>query len=337
MYRVSASIVSQLVNVLEGEGLDSAYLCREAGIDMSLLRSPDGFVLRKEVFRLMALAEQTSGKPAIGLCACRHFLPGSLQLVGYVMMSSPNLKRALESLAQFSLLLVSGFTIGLVEEGNGLRFWIVDHPEDGFPRPRAFEDAGMASILGFCRWVTGNNLPQLREIEFTYPEPTDISEHQSLFGCELRFGALRNSILFDRRALLQPLSTANEALALLHGRFAEYRMDQLHGTTCSDRVRALLVERLSLGPCDMETVAMCMRTSRRALQRGLAREGVYFKDILDDARRQLADYYLRHSPYSLARVGELLGFKEPSSFHKACLRWFGIPPGRYRNHLSGGG
>ncbi|MGA4472331.1 AraC family transcriptional regulator [Ectopseudomonas chengduensis] len=337
MYRVSASFVSQLVNVLEGEGLDSAGLCREAGIDMQVLRSPDSFVPRGNVFRLMALAEQASGNPDIGLRAHRHFLPGSLQLVGYVMMSSPNLRQALESLARFFPLLGSGFTLGLTEEEDGLRFWGVDHPEDGSPRPRSFEDAGMASMLGFCRWLTGDNLPSPRDIQFTYGEPADTSEHRQVFGCNLYFGAPRNSILFDRRALQQPLSTANEALALLHGRFAEHRIGQLYGSTYGDRIRALLVERLSLGACDIEAMAMCMHTSKRTLQRGLAKEGVNFKDILDDVRRQLADYYLRNSPYSLVRVGELLGFKEPSSFHKACLRWFGTSPGRYRNRLSGDG
>ncbi|MCW4646462.1 AraC family transcriptional regulator [Pseudomonas aeruginosa] len=335
--RVSTGFVSQLTNMLEGEGLDSTRLCWEAGLDAYLLRSPDGFVPRSNVFCLIALAEQASGNPDIGLSACRHFLPGSLQLVGYVMMSSPNLKRALESMVQFFPLLGSGVTIGLTDEGDGLRFWGVDLPDEAelASRPRAFEDAAMASILGFCRWLTGGHLPRLREIEFTYTEPMDTTEHRRLFDCELRFDALRNSILFDRRALLQPLSTANEALALLHGRFAEHRIGQLYSSTYGDRVRTFLVERLSLGSCDMETVAACMHTSKRALQRGLTREGVHFKDLLDDARRQLADYYLRHSTYTLARVGELLGFKEPSSFHKACQRWFGTAPGRYRHHLSG--
>ena len=55
-----------------------------------------------------------------------------------------------------------------------------------------------------------------------------------------------------------------------------------------------------------------------------------FAGVLDDVRRQLADHYLRHSQHGLAQVGELLGFHDQSSFHKACLRWFGRSPGRYR-------
>lgn len=334
MYRFSAGLAGQLVNMLEGEGLDSARLCREAGIDMSLIGRPDSFVLEADVFRLMELAERESGNPDIGLCAYWHFLPGGFQLVGYTMMSSPNLKQALDSLVRFSPLLGDGFRLGLEPEGEGQRIWGSICPNDR-PRPRVFEDACIASLLGFCRWLTGGSLPPLQEVEFTYPEPEGTSEHRRLFNCNLRFGARRNSLLFDRQGLLRPLSSANEALALLHGRLAEHQIDQLQGMSYHARVRSLLIERLSLGVCDMEAVAMSLGVNKRTLQRGLLREGTPFKDVLDGTRRQLADHYLRHYSYDLTRVGELLGFREPSSFHKACQRWFDMPPGRYRSNCLG--
>jgi AraC-like DNA-binding protein len=47
-------------------------------------------------------------------------------------------------------------------------------------------------------------------------------------------------------------------------------------------------------------------------------------------RQQLADFYLRHSHFNVQHVTHLLGFHDHSSFHKACLRWFGMTPGEYR-------
>ncbi|HCF6385809.1 AraC family transcriptional regulator [Ectopseudomonas toyotomiensis] len=336
MHRINSGFVAQLVKNLEGEGLDSLRLCRQAGIDAALLKQPDGFVPRADAYRLMMLAQAESGDPDIGLRAYRHFLPGGFQLVGYTMMSSPNLQGALESLVRYLPLLGTGVQLGLSREEGGQRLWAIDDLE-AIEKPRAFEDAGLAVVLGFCRWLTGGSLPRLREIEFTYPEPADTTEHRRLFDCSLRFGAPRIGILFDREALSHPLSTANEALALLHGRFAEHRMDQLRKASYSERTRAWLVERLSLGGYDMGTVAKGLEVSTRTLQRGLAREGANFRDVLDGARRQLADYYLRNTSYSMTHVGDLLGFREASSFHKACLRWFGMPPGRYRTELSEAG
>ncbi|SBW85201.1 AraC family transcriptional regulator (plasmid) [Pseudomonas veronii 1YdBTEX2] len=330
---VHAGFVAQAVNLMEGEGLDSAVLLQRAGIDKSVLQQAGSFVPLADAFRLMALVVEVSGNPGIGLRAYRHYLPGGLQLLGHVMMSSANLQQAMQSVVQYLPLLGSGFVAGLSEEADGLRFWFAGIAEYTQVRPRSVEDMLMASILGFCRWLTGNHLPQLREVEFTYPQPADTAEHQRLFACDLKFGASRSSILFDRQRLLQPLSSSNEALALLLGDFARYQMERLRGTTCSARVRALLLERLSQGPCDMETVARWMNVSKRTLQRGLIEEGTNFKSVLDEVRQQLASYYLRHRTYNLFRISELLGFKESSSFHKACLRWYGMPPGRYRAQL----
>ena len=331
MYKISASFVESLLNTLRGEGLDEKRLCREAGIDMRRLGAADAFFKRNGVYRLMELAALESGNPNLGLKAYAHFLPGSFQLVGYVMMSSPNLKQALECLARFSPLLGNGFSIVLsAEQGGGLRLGVIEHGEVRYPQPKEFEDAGAATLLGFCRWLMGGHLPQLLQLEFTQAEPQDVSEYRRLFACPLRFGARHGSILFDRQQLLRPLSTANEALAQLHSSLAEFRLGQLGGASLVARVRVLLCERLGLEGCDMESVAAAFCVSKRTLQRGLEKEGVKFAGVLDDVRRQLADHYLRHSQHGLAQVGELLGFKDQSSFHKACLRWFGKAPGRYR-------
>ena len=75
-------------------------------------------------------------------------------------------------------------------------------------------------------------------MEFSYPQPEDICEHQRLFGCELRFGAADDSILFDGQELLRPLSMANEALAMLHDSFAKAQLELLSASpSCAGFVR----------------------------------------------------------------------------------------------------
>lgn len=317
--------------MLEAEGLNTERLCRDAGIDRRLLTQTDAFFSRASAYRLMDLAELESGDPNLGLKAGAHFHPGSFQLVGYVMMSSPNLKEALEQLVRFFPLVGNGANLVLSPEpGERLRLVCLELLEENSVRGRAFEDAGAAALLGFCRWLTGSRPPRPLQIEFVHGEPEDLTEYLQLFGCSLRFGVEHNSILFDQQELLRPLSTANEALAILHSRFAELRLDQLGGVSLAGRVRGLLAERLGKDGCDMESVAPALCMSKRTLQRGLEREGVQFKDILSDVRRQFADYYLRRSSCGLSLVAEYLGFRDQSSFHKACLRWFGCSPGRYR-------
>jgi len=156
MYRISSSYVGMLVAMLQAEGLDAVRLCREAGIDMCLLAQEDAFFTRASAYRLMALAELDSDNPNLGLKAAVHFKPGSFQLVGYVMMSSPNLKQALEHFVRFHLLLGNGVTLALSpEQGGRMRLTCLEHPEEGSPRNRVIEDAGAAALLSFCRWLMG--------------------------------------------------------------------------------------------------------------------------------------------------------------------------------------
>ena len=158
--------------------------------------------------------------------------------------------------------------------------------------------------MGFCRSQSGGNAPQPLSVEFTYPEPEDISEHQRLFGCNLQFDAAYDSILFDREELMRPLSMANEALAVLHDSFAEAQLDLLFSFCIVGRIRALITERLSQGQgqCDMESIAAALNISKRTLQRALEKEGTQFRDVLNAVRRQLADVYLRHSHFNMKHV-----------------------------------
>ncbi|VVN90617.1 AraC family transcriptional regulator [Pseudomonas fluorescens] len=335
MYRVGTGYTNVLVNTLSAEGLDVIELSREAGLNLAILSQQQAFYERGVVYRLWALAAQASGDANIGLKAYEHVHPGNFQVVGYSMMSSMNLKRALERLVRFSPLISSGLSLFLGQEGQNFRLAGLDHQCDSV-KPRQFTDAGLASLLGFCSWLTGGRLPKPLRVEFTYPEPEDISQHQRVFGNELRFGAAYDSILFDGQELLRPLSMANESLAVLHDSFAEAQLDLLYGFTIVCRIRALVTERLSQGQgqCDMESIATALNISKRTLQRALEKDGAQFKDVLNDVRRQLADFYLRYSHYNMKHVTYLLGFHDHSSFHKACIRWFGMTPGQYRTDES---
>lgn len=334
MYRMSSGYASVLVNTALAQGLDAASLCQEVGLDLPLANKPGEYCERSAIYRLWSLAAQVSGDPDIGLKAYGNFHPGNIQIVGYTMMSSLNLKKALERLVRFSPLISTGFSLFFLQEQQHYRLAGFEHHQRGSVKPRQYTDAGLASLLGFCRWLAGGNLPQPLCMEFSYPEPADTSEHQRLFGCPLRFGTAYDSILFDEQELLHPLSMANEELAILHDSFAEAQLEQLFGLSIVGRIRALIAERLSQGlgqrQCDMESIASALSISKRTLQRALEKDGTQFKDVLNDMRRQFADFYLRQSNFNMKHVAYLLGFHDHSSFHKACTRWFSMTPGQYR-------
>ncbi|QJD58226.1 AraC family transcriptional regulator [Pseudomonas sp. gcc21] len=333
MYRVSTGYVGLLIRTLKAEGLDVDRLSAEAGLDVRKLKDKNAFYARKKVYRLVEMA--AAQVPAdVGLKVYPSLAPGHMLLVGYVMMSSATLQDALESLCRYCSLLSNGESITLTETAGGMHLQIHELPEAGFPMPRLYADVKVAAALAFLRWLVGGQVLQPLAVDFTYPEPTDTTAHQTLCGGSLRFGMPSMGIVFDRRDLQLPLSTADEMLARLHEEFAEARLSELNGCSLRSRVRALVMEHMSRGECDINTIAAALCVSKRTLQRGLEREGVQFKEVIDEARQQMADYYLRRTRYSLTEIVDRLGFYDQSSFYKASARWFGMPPGRYREHAA---
>ncbi|MFV3383978.1 helix-turn-helix domain-containing protein [Pseudomonas sp. NY15364] len=76
----------------------------------------------------------------------------------------------------------------------------------------------------------------------------------------------------------------------------------------------------------LSNVADQLGMSRRSLQHGLVRDEANFTLLLDQARQRQAASFLRNTTRSLKYISAQLGFRDQSSFHKACVRWFGICP-----------
>jgi len=74
--------------------------------------------------------------------------------------------------------------------------------------------------------------------------------------------------------------------------------------------------------------------SERSLQRRLADEGQTFDALLDELRHELALRYLADKTLAIAEVAFLLGYSEPSAFHRAFKRWTGKTPTQARQHAA---
>jgi AraC-like DNA-binding protein len=84
------------------------------------------------------------------------------------------------------------------------------------------------------------------------------------------------------------------------------------------------------GDASMQTVARLLNTSTRTLQRQLAAAGFSYQKLLDSTRHNAAVGYLADSSLSIGEVAYLLGYSEPSAFHRGFKRWNGGTPQAFR-------
>jgi len=80
----------------------------------------------------------------------------------------------------------------------------------------------------------------------------------------------------------------------------------------------------------MDVISEALHISPRTLQRRLQESGSSFQRVLDEARHQMALYYLSNSVLELNEAAYLLSFEDPHSFGRAFRAWEGVPPARWR-------
>jgi len=325
--------VRGIAEMLKAEGLDVAALFDEAGLETVALSDPDSRFPTEKVSLLWELAVARSGNPTIGLAKSNIVRPASFDVVAYTMMSSPHLLGILESLNRYVGIVSDAASIVISEDDEGYRM-ILELFGGGRPVPRQRFEFDLMTILSFCRWVTNRDLRPLA-LELRFPPPADLRPYQDAFQCPLRFNAAANALLFARADVLAPLPTAHPLLAEVHQRFANKRLQRLDHLQTSSRARAAIIRRLPAGEPRRTEVAAVLEISERVLQRRLQTEGTSFQRLLDDTRRELAQQYLGQTDVSLADATYLLGFSDRSSFFRACRRWFGTSPRRYRIRLIG--
>jgi AraC-like DNA-binding protein len=333
----SAAWVKGVIEMFAAEGVDVDALLRDAGLGADALNDPQRRFSIDEVSVLWEMAVARSGKATLGLSKELAATYGKLGVVGYAMMACPTLLAALERLVRYMNVVSNAATFMLTEAHEGARegaregYWFELGHEGGeraIPRQRV--EFGMLTMLSFCSWITGREFNAI-EIEFVDPPPADASVHEGAFGCPIRFGQAANRALLRKCDLALPLSARDPALEALHGQLVEEELEKLaSGMQTSQRVRHVLAMRLPGQEPRREQVAAALNISDRTLQRRLQAEGTTFQQQLDDTRRELAQKYQQRPRTPLRDVAELLGFEDQSNLFRACKRWFGESPGRYR-------
>jgi AraC-like DNA-binding protein len=99
----------------------------------------------------------------------------------------------------------------------------------------------------------------------------------------------------------------------------------LSGST-QDAVKRLLVGRVGLGMCSLETAAEALRLSVSQLRKRLYQEETSYKQIVLEVRMTLAHHYLRATNLSIQEVAYLLDYSQPAPFSRAFKSYFGHPP-----------
>ncbi len=242
-------------------------------------------------------------------------------------LSTQNLVTATEHLARYKKLTAPEEIVnklGKEEFSVGFRWLLAVDAE-----PQVLTDYCFSWMISLARHGTGTQLNPLR-VEYVQRRP-NLRVLERSFGCKVVSGPSRNTIIFRASDATAPFVTRNvELLELLAPQFEEQLRLYKEENSFIELVRRAIQDRLTGQRPSMDVISETLHMSSRTLQRRLQESGSSFQRVLDEARHQMARYYLSNSVLELNEAAYLLGFEDPNSFGRAFRIWEGMPPGDWR-------
>jgi AraC-like DNA-binding protein len=259
--------------------------------------------------------------------------------LGFAALSAPTLGEALEVLAEYYPVRNSALEAETVVEGDYFYLRIDDLTGDeDFARwvgeiVLRIAEALVSAILGH---PVSNNV----RVDLKHAAPAAPAALVAAFGGTVRFDAPFTGLgipaawrklpspLYDEATYRDNVIKCREIIALREGQ-----------GSVEHAVRAILANHFDAAtaglnvppePPGLEAIAERMHTTPRTLIRRLAREDAAFRDILEELRRDYASRLLGDARFTVAEVGERLGYREPANFGRAFRRWYGVSPAAWR-------
>lgn len=330
--RVSIHWVKAILAAAESLGIEAQEVLTPLNLKVDIEHNHPSYLSLEQTQAIWAQAETLSGHQYFGLNMGRRVRPSYFNVVSYVAMTSENLAKAYSSFVRYMPLISEAGDVEMAHEGQA--FWIRFVPQpDETPFSRHQIESVISMILSFSRWLIGDESLKPLEVVFSHDAGPDMTEYQSAFGVTPKFHQSFSGLKLPREILARPVIESDPALNALHKSHAEQLLSIHQNNSWASKVIKVIMD-ASHFSLSREEVAEKLNISTRTLQRRLQEEGTSFIDVMDGQRKQKAEELICRTQKSLKEVALDLGFSEPSTFYRACHRWFDNTPNAMREAAS---
>jgi AraC-like DNA-binding protein len=320
----ASSELRGLLGGLARLGYDMDSLLASAGLRREDVEDPDAEIPARACAAVFARAQRERRAPNLALRLAMETPIGANPLLDYLIVTAESVGKGVERLCRY--LRVVNPSVGLrFRDGEDPIRVSVEEPADPF----TVELTISLSVLRFRRETEGR-LPVVA-ISFRH-QPDDVAEFERALGCSVHAKASWSGWALAREGLGLPLRRRDPIL----GRWLERQATNVLGrlppsTDLVQEVRRLLVSDASGRGVTIAAAARKLAITTRTLQRRLAQSGTSYEALRDGARKEQAEAYLMDGRLSVAEVAYLLGYSEPSAFHRAFKRWYDTTPEAFRS------
>ena len=327
-----------LLGHLRELGLDVPAVVQKAGARLDDLQKADLRIPLTQMHALWRAAAAVTRDEALGIAVVNRIDPTStfswpapFSLHEHVGRASASLRDGVTRQSRLMRLLRDGLKMTLdgAQERPLLRFEFAMKDE-----PRELIHFHLAASILYSRRILNSADASPAEVWFAEPRPKNEQPFLDYFRCPLRWDADTYGIVSEGTLLDLPLASSNPMMLTV----IENRAKQsVAGLPAVDDFVEIVCERIEAelpeGNTNAGWVAEKLGMSPRTLHRRLQGENTSYQDLLDKVRCRLAQRYLASRKHSINEVAQLVGFAQPSAFHRAFKGWTGETPADYQSRL----
>lgn len=330
---VSIRYLKGLLTRAQQAGMDPVPLLASRDIPPSLVEEPHARIASEHYVSIAHEIMTQVQDEFLRLGGVKRTRSGAFAMMTHSVIHCRTLQRALLMATRFYNLFLDDIHFKISRRQDQVQVAIHwDNPELDWDHGTT--DGCLVLIHRFFSWLCGQRI-SLTEVRLSIPRPDNSDEYHTLFRCPIQYNQPVDALVFSAKLLDLPVMQTEDSLK----EFLKEAPGNLivipdNDNSVTAQVRSVIGKDFREDFPDFETVAKVLNTTPQTLRRRLKQENSSYQEIKDTMRRDAAIYYLSRSQYSINEIAELMGFSEPSTFHRAFKKWTGLTPGNYRLHTS---
>ncbi|MCB0280057.1 MAG: AraC family transcriptional regulator [Calditrichaeota bacterium] len=330
MRTVSAGLIKSVLYSFERLGGDPTELMAICQINPSDLNNPEKRYREYLMKELLEEAARLSNDEHFGLHHGEHFQIAYLGVIGYMVFNVPTVGEEKEKFLKYQRVVGEGLVTTIDYDEEDVIIKIESQLEFSQDALRHCLEGCMVEHVNVIETATGKEMPP-KSVHFSLPKPVDSSEHERIFRAPVYFNQEFTGLRFPKSYMNEEIATADPNLQFHFEKQADEILARLdNNETFTTKVSRIIMQKISASTVSIEEVAEAIPIGVRSLQRKLMDEDTNFQQLLDSVRKSMAIYHLQAMRHSVSEISYMLGFSEPSAFHRSFKRWTGFTPKRYR-------
>jgi len=314
--------------VLTELGVTPRRAFSRARIDPGLFHDPDSRIAFDALGRLFESCVDLTSCNHFGLLVGERFDLKGLGPLGYLMRNSATVGDALRTLLIHLHLHDRGAAPILLapDPAHAILGYSIHHHST--PATGPIYDAAIAIGYRILHELCGPSWKPLR-VQFSYHQPNSTLPHRRLFGSSVSFDAEVSGIVFPSHWLQRSIEGADTTLhALLVKAFQEAEANG--PMSFAEQVQGVLHQMILSGTASAVSIAALFGVSERTLRRRLETEGKNLKQLIGEARFELARQLLRNTTLPVSEIAAALQYTDPNAFSRAFRSWATLSPKQWR-------